>query len=66
MPEEKIVKLMHSIDSVLAIRLVPARLLASVTGQIISMSLALGPVARLRTRALYRGDVGQTSFSFLF
>ena len=53
MPEEKIVKLMHSIDSVLATRLVPARLLASITGQIISMSLAIGPVARLRTRALY-------------
>ena len=39
--------------SVLTIRLVPARLLASITGQIISMSLALGGVARLRTRALY-------------
>ena len=55
-PEEKIVKLMHSTDSVLASRLVPARLLASITGQIISMSLAIGPigpVARLRTRALY-------------
>ena len=55
MPKEKIVKLMHSIDSVLATRLVPAclRILASVTGQIISMSLAMGPVAHLRTRALY-------------
>ena len=52
-PEEKIVKLMHSIDSVLATRLVPARLLASIIGQIISMSLAIGPVARLRTRVLY-------------
>ena len=49
----KISKLMHSIDSVLASRLVPVRLLASVTGQIISMSLAIGPVARLRTRSLY-------------
>ena len=41
---------MHSIGSVLATRLVPAclRILASVTGQIISMSLAMGPVARLR------------------
>ena len=44
---------MHSITSVLSNQLVPARLLASVTGQIISMSLAIGPVARLRTRALY-------------
>ena len=38
----------------LATRLVPARLLASVPGQIIyNMSLAMGPVACLRTRALY-------------
>ena len=52
-PKKKISKLMHSIDSVLTNGLVPARLLASVTGQIISMSLAIGPVARLRKRALY-------------
>ena len=52
-PKDTISKLMHSIDSVLASRLVPVRLLASVTGQIISMSLAIGLVARLRTRALY-------------
>ena len=31
MPKDKISKLMHSIDSVLASRLVPVRLLASVT-----------------------------------
>ena len=42
-PKEKISKLMHSITSVLSNQLVPARLLASVTGQIISMSLAIGP-----------------------
>ena len=41
---------MRSINSVLASRLVPVRLLASV---IISLSLAIGPVACLRTRALY-------------
>ena len=52
-PKEKMSKLWHAIDKVLASRLVPARLLASVVGQIISMSLAIGPVARLRTRALY-------------
>lgn len=45
--------MLHLIDNVLASRLVPARLLASVMGQIISMSLAIGPVAHLRTRALY-------------
>ena len=27
--------------------------MASITGQIISMTLAMGPVSRLRTRALY-------------
>ena len=53
MPKEKISKLMHSIASVLSNQLIPARLLASVTGQIISMNLAIGPVARLCTRALY-------------
>ena len=36
-PKAKISKLMHSIDSVLASRLVPACLLASITGQIIFM-----------------------------
>ena len=44
---------MHSIDNVLTKLLVPACLLASVTGQIISMKLAIGPDARLHTRALY-------------
>ena len=38
-PKEKISKLIHSIDNVLTKLLVPAHLLASVTGQIISMSL---------------------------
>ena len=52
-PKAKISKLMHSIDSVLATWLVPACLLAGITGQIISMSLAIGPVPRLRTRGLY-------------
>ena len=45
MPKEKITKLLHSIDNVLASKLVPAHLLASVMGKIISMSLAIGPVA---------------------
>ena len=44
---------MHLIDNVLTKLLVPACLLASVTGQIISMKLAIGPVARLHTRAVY-------------
>ena len=52
-PQEKVLKLNRSIDAVLQSRFVCARTLASITGQIISMSLAVGPVARLRTRALY-------------
>ena len=52
-PEEKVSKLVKSIESILAPSLVHVRQLASCVGQIISMSLAVGPVARLRTRALY-------------
>ena len=32
---------------------VPVKRLASIIGKIISMSLAIGPVSRLKTRALY-------------
>ena len=54
MPKEKIAKFVHSvISSALAAELVLARQLASIVGQIMPMSLAIGPVARLRMRALY-------------
>ena len=54
-PEEKVAKLLWSIDSILNSSNSPVhvRWLASAVGKIISMSLAIGPVARLRTRALY-------------
>ena len=39
-----------------------AREVAKVTGSIISMSLALGPVARLWTRALYRNSSSVTTW----
>ena len=52
-PKEKIAKLVHSVISALAAGFVPVRLLASIVGQIISMSLAIGPVTQLRTMALY-------------
>ena len=52
-PKEKMTKLVHSINSALAAGLIPAQLLASIVGQIIPMSLAIGPVARLHMRALY-------------
>ena len=44
---------MKSIDGILASSSVHVRWLASAVGQIISMSLAIGQVTRLRTRALY-------------
>ena len=52
-PQDKVWKLNKSIDAVLQSKLVCARTLASIAGQIISMGLAIGPVARLHTRALY-------------
>ena len=41
---------------------ITAREVAKVTGSIISMSLALGPVARLWTRALYRNSSSATTW----
>ena len=52
-PSDKISKLKNLIASIDPCSQVQVRLIASVAGQIISMGLALGPVARLRTRALY-------------
>ena len=42
---------------------IPVGVVASVVGQIMSMSLALGPVARLRTRAMYAVINSCTSWS---
>ena len=53
-PQEKVVRLVSCIDSALLSDMVGVRVLASIVGQVISMSLAIGSVARLRTRALYR------------
>ena len=52
-PETKISKLCKTIDSVVPSTHVHARMLASIVGQIISTSIASGPVARLCTRAPY-------------
>ena len=52
-PEQKLEKLKSSIRSVSHLERVPVRALVSVVGQIMSMALALGPIARLRTRAVY-------------
>ena len=52
-PGEKVSRLQSTIASLNLDRAVHVRALSSVVGQIISMSLAIGPVARLRTRACY-------------
>ena len=52
-PDGKIVRLKSSLSSILCPINVPKRAVASIVGQIMSMSLAVGPVASLRTRALY-------------
>ena len=52
-PEEKVERLKSVVQKVLPMSQVGVRLLAGIVGQIMSMSLALGPIARLRTRALY-------------
>ena len=52
-PEHKLEKLKGSIRSVSQLDKIPVRALASMVDQIMSMSLALGPITRLRTRAVY-------------
>ena len=52
-PSEKISRLQSSIASLDLNQPVQVRAISSVVGQIISMNLAIGPVARLQTRACY-------------
>ena len=52
-PVERIEKLRNAIARLLSSGLASARSLAKVTGQVLSMSIAVGPVTRLCTRALY-------------
>ena len=52
-PQHKIVRLKSAITNVPILGAITAHSLASIVGQIISMSLAIGPVSRLQTRALY-------------
>ena len=52
-PEAKVTKLKKAIDSALISSPVHVQCLASVVGQVLSMSLAVGHITRLRTRALY-------------
>ena len=57
-PNDKLVRLKSSGLSLMHLSRVHIRAVASVVGRIMSMSLALGPIARLRTRALY-ADINQ-------
>ena len=52
-PEEKVDDLKSSIRQAYVQSRVPVKQLASIVGKIISMTLAIGPVSRPRTRALY-------------
>ena len=54
LPEDKIDKLLVSIDNALSESSLPARQLASVTGSIISNMLAFGNVCKLMTESLHR------------
>ena len=52
-PEKKIMELKAQLSLALAKDLLPAKVIARLTGKIISMSIAIGSIARLRTRSLY-------------
>ena len=52
-PMEKLEALLRQLKQAMLLRALPARSIASITGKIISMSIALGPVTRLMTRSLY-------------
>lgn len=53
-PQGRWDNLLDSIDRLLTARHVTVRGLASVAGQVVSMHFALGPVARMMTRGMYR------------
>lgn len=53
-PEHRIQKLQRLLGLILKSSQATAREMARVTGMVVSMGLALGPVARLWTRAMYR------------
>ena len=52
-PDKKIIALQNMLHLLEGKNCIKARQLASLVGKIISMNLALGPVARLMTRDLY-------------
>ena len=52
-PQLKIEAIHSQLKDVVTARVLAARSLASITGKLISVSIALGPVTRLITRSLY-------------
>ena len=52
-PQSKIEAVQSQLRDAVLAKSLPARSLASITGKLISMSIALGPVTRLMTRGLY-------------
>ena len=52
-PQSKIEAIHSQLKDAVTARVLPARSLASITGKLISLSIALGPVTRLMTRSLY-------------
>ena len=52
-PEDKLAAVKDKLQKSYQLRLVSAKHLASVVGSILSMSLAIGPVARFMTRSMY-------------
>ena len=52
-PEERVAKLRTRLEQILSVSLVSARELAKVTGMVLFMMIAVGPVARLRTKNVH-------------
>ena len=61
-PDAKIAKLQSFLQAACRLVAINARSLASLIGKILSMSLALGPVARLMTRCMYVALEGRTNW----
>ena len=64
-PDYRILKLKSALESCLQRSVISARELASITGQIISMSCAVGNLTRLSTRSCYLSIEQRTSWDDL-
>ena len=53
-PEKKIEHILQQIGFIMKLKLVTAHKIAKIAGHIISMSLGIGPIARLFTRGMYK------------